>query len=91
MEIHLSNIIEIINPTQKIINFVKTNYVYKNPNYIKKQRMGFYVGKTAKTIKLYEMYNNNLYLPIGCFSDIWGLHPYKEDYKDYALFANMEE
>ena len=85
MEIHLSNIIEIINPTQKIINFVKTNYVYKNPNYIKKQRMGFYVGKTAKTIKLYEMYNNNLYLPIGCFSDIWGLHPYKEDYKDYSV------
>lgn len=85
MEIHLSNIIEIINPDAKIMNFVKTNYVYKNPNYTKKQRMGFYVGKTAKTIKLYETYNNNLYLPIGCFSDIWGLHPYKEDYKDYSV------
>ena len=47
--------------------------------------MGFYVGKTAKTIKLYETYNNNLYLPIGCFNDIWQLHPYKEDYKDYSV------
>lgn len=85
MKIILSNIIEIIEPNTKMLNFVKTNYIYKNPNYTKKQRMGFYVGKTAKTIKLYEMYNNNLYLPIGCFSDIWELYPYKEDYEDYSV------
>ena len=85
MEIHLSNIIEIINPTQCVLTFVKTNYVYKNPNYTKKQRMGFYVGRTPKTIKLYEIYNDNLYLPIGCFTDIWDIHPIKEDYKDYSV------
>lgn len=85
MKINLSNIIEIIEPNTEIMNFVKTNYIYKNPNYIKKQRMGFYVGKTAKTIKLYETYNNNLYLPIGCFLDVWKIHPYKDDYKDYSV------
>ena len=85
MKIILSNIIEIIDPTKEILDFVKTNYTYKNPNYDKKRRMGFYLGKTSKTIKLYELYNNRIYLPCGVFNDIWKIHPYKEDYKDYSV------
>lgn len=85
MEIHLSNIIEIIDPTKEILDFVKTKYIYKNPTYEKKRRMGFYLGKTNKTIKLYELYQDRLYLPIGCFEDIWKIYPYKEDYKDYSV------
>lgn len=89
MEIHLSNIIEIVNPTKDILNFVKKEYVYKNPAYEKKKRMGFYTGKTSKTIKLYDIYNDNIYLPIGCFTDIWTLHPYKKDYYDYSVTKNI--
>ena len=85
MKIILSNIIEIIDPTKEILDFVKTNHTYKNPNYDKKRRMGFYLGKTSKTIKLYELYNNRIYLPCGVFNDIWKIHPYKEDYKDYSV------
>ena len=85
MEIHLSNMIEIIDPTKEIIDFVKSNYVYRNPMYDKKMRMGFYLGKTSKTIRLYDFYKDNLYLSIGCFEDIWKIHPYKEDYKDYSV------
>lgn len=85
MQIVLSNIIEIINPTKEILDFVKNNYIYRNPNYDKKKRMGFYLGKTSKTIKLYELYQDRLYLPIGCFEDIWKIHPHKEDYKDYSV------
>lgn len=90
MKIYLSNIIEITNPTKDILNFIKKEYVYKNPSYDKKKRMGFYVGKTPKTIKLYDIYNDNVYLPIGCFDDIWSLHPYKEDYKDYSVTRNID-
>lgn len=85
MEIHLSNIIEIVDPTKDILDFVKKSYVYKNPNYEKKKRMGFSTYKTARTIQLYEIYNNNIYLSIGCFEDIWNIHPYKEDYIDYSV------
>lgn len=85
MEIHLSNMIEIINPTKDILKYVEKNYTYTNPNYIKKQKMGFYTGKTTRTIKLYEIFMNNVYLPIGCFNDIWKLYPNIEDYKDYSV------
>ncbi len=89
MEIYISNIIEIKKPTKEVLDFVKSKYVYKNPSYDKKKRMGFYVGKTPKTIKLYDIYNDNIYLPIGTFDDIWKLHPYKEDYTDYTICKNI--
>lgn len=85
MKVTLSNIIQIEEPNDAIKTYCKKNLTFNNPDYIKKQRMGFWVGKTPKTIKLYDCYNDNLYLPIGCFEDIWQLHPYKEDYKDYSI------
>ena len=85
MKITLSNIIEITEPTEEILNFIKINYIYRNPNYDKKRRMGFYTGCTAKTIKLYEIYQGNVYLPIGCFTDIWKMYPDKNYYTDYSV------
>ena len=41
MEIHISNLIEIINPTKDILDFVKDTYVYNNPSYEKKEKNGF--------------------------------------------------
>lgn len=90
MKIIISNIIEIQEPTQAILDFCKKEYTYKNPSYDKKKRMGFSTYKTAKTIKLYEFYNNSVYLPCGTFDDIWKLHPYKEDYKDYSVTRNID-
>ena len=46
--------------------------------------MGFSIYKTPKTLSLYDYYQDNIYLPIGCFDDIWNIHPYKEDYTDYT-------
>lgn len=85
MKIHLSNIIEIVEPTENIINYCKKDLTLKNPDYDKKKRMGFYTGGISKTIKIYNEYNNYLYLPIGCFDDIWKLHPFKDDYIDYSV------
>ena len=85
MKVTLSNIIQIEEPTQEILDYCKNELTFNNPDYTKKQRMGFWVGRTPKTIKLYDYYNDNIYLPIGCFEDIWRLHPYKEDYKDYSI------
>ena len=85
MKIILSNIIQIEEPTKEILNYCKNELTFNNPDYTKKQRMGFWIGKTPKTIKLYDYYNDNIYLPIGCFENIWQLHPHKEDYKDYSI------
>lgn len=90
MEIHLSNMIEIIDPTKEIIDYVKKTYTYRNPMYDKKMRMGFYLGKTSKTIRLYDFYRDNLYLPIGCFQDMWNLHPIKKDYVDYSVTKEIK-
>ena len=90
MKIILSNIIEIQEPSKDVLDFVKKSYVYKNPNYEKKKRMGFSTYKTARTIQLYEIYNDNIYLPIGCFEDIWNIHPHKEDYTDYSVVRPID-
>ena len=84
MKVLLSNIIEIQEPTKEILDYCKKELTFSNPDYIKKQRLGFWLGKTPKTISLYDYYENNIYLPIGCFNDIWEIHPYKDDYTDYT-------
>lgn len=85
MKIVLSNIIEIQDPTKEVLDYCKKELTFNNPDYIKKQRMGFWTGKTPKKISLYDYYQDNIYLPIGCFEDIWNLHPRKEDYTDYTI------
>ena len=84
MKITLTNIIEIQEPTKEILDYCKKELTFSNPDYIKKQRMGFSVYRTPKTISLYDYYQGNIYLPIGCFNDIWEIYPYKEDYVDYT-------
>lgn len=84
MKINISNIIEIKDPTQEIIDYCKKDLTFTNPDYIKKQRMGFWMGKTPKIISLYDLYEDNVYVPIGCFEDLWKIHPIKEDYTDYT-------
>ena len=92
MEILISNIIEIKDPTKEILDYCKKELTFANPDYIKKQRLGFWTGGTSKTISLYDMYQDRIYLPVGCFDDIWYIHPIKEDYKDYTTtkYANIK-
>ena len=92
MKILLSNIIEIQDPNKEVLDYCKKELTFSNPDYIKKQRMGFWCGKTPKTISLYDYYEDNIYLPIGCFEDIWEIHPVKEDYKEYTTIkkANIK-
>ena len=85
MKITISNVIHIHEPNEAVIKYCKNELTYKNPDYQKKKNMGFYVYGTPKEIKLYDFYNGDLYIPLGCFNDIWNIHPYKEDYKDFSI------
>lgn len=84
MLVIISNILEIVRPTDEIKNYCTKKLVFNNPEYIKKKKMGFWIGKTPKTIKLYDLYNDRYYLPLGCFEDIFRIHPIIEDYRDYT-------
>ena len=84
MKIIITNLIQIEEPTSLILRYCKEKLTFKNPDYDKKRRMGIWLGKTPKEIKLYDLYQDSVYIPIGCFNDIWELHPYKEDYVDVS-------
>lgn len=85
MKVIISNILEIIDPTEEVLDYCKKTLTMYNPDYINKKKRGFWIGKTPKTIKLYDVYDGNLYLPYGCFKDIFKIHHVIEDYKDYTV------
>lgn len=65
MNTTIANRIYIEEPTLEIIRWAKDNLRFPNPEYEKKQRMGFWVGRTPKNIELFERDGNKLILPFG--------------------------
>ena len=64
-----------------IEKWCKSNLVIRNPEYIKKSRMGFWTANTPKTLTLYEKDGDDLVLPYGCFNEILRLCPLMEQVK----------
>ena len=58
------------NVSLDFIRWVNKNLVLSNPEYIKKQRMGFWTGKTPRNITLYEMDGDAYILPFGCLREV---------------------
>ena len=90
MKIILSNVIEITEPSDNVLKYCKEKLTFVNPEYGKRKKMGYWVGKIPKDIKLYCMYNNKLYVPYGFFEELWKVHPYKEDYVDYTTTKHAD-
>lgn len=70
MQVTISNNIKIQNPTDDIIKWCKQNLIIDNPDYIKKARMGFWLGNTPKTLSLYEEHGDSIILPYGTLKQI---------------------
>ena len=85
MKIVITNKIVIYEATEGIINYCKTKLTFKNPEYEKKKRMGFWCQNIPRVIRLYDYYQGVYYLPIGCFNDIFDIHPYPTDYSDLSI------
>lgn len=85
MEIIISNIIQVKEPTKEIEEYCKRELTITNPEYNKKRQMGFWTAKTPRNIHLYDCDEHNIYLPIGCFVDLWKMYPDKSLYKDYSV------
>lgn len=69
----ISNRIRIEDPTPEVVQWAKDNLRFPNPEYEKKQRMGFWVGKTPKELRLYEWDGNTLVLPFGICRELMPL------------------
>ena len=68
MLITVSNNLQIEDVSPEFEEWCKKNLVLINPEYTKKERMGFWVGNTPKFIHLFEKRGNTYALPYGCMS-----------------------
>ena len=75
MNILLSNNVEVEDPSPEIIQFCKTELTMANPEYAKKERMGFWLGDTPKTLYLFSRRGNTLILPFGVWERVLALSP----------------
>ena len=73
MGVVISNRIYISDPSDEIVSWAKDNLMFPNPEYEKKQRMGFWVGRTPKEIRLYEWNGKTLIMPFGVCREIMPL------------------
>ena len=73
MNTRIANRIWIEDPSEDVKDWAKNNLRFPNPEYEKKQRMGFWVGRTPKELRLYEWDGNTLILPFGVCREIMPL------------------
>ena len=70
MNTTIANRIFIEDPTDKIKAWVKLNLIFPNPDYVKKERMGYWTGRTPKEMRLFEWNGRTLILPFGVCREI---------------------
>ena len=68
--ITVSNVITIDHPSRQLLSWCTKNLRLRNPEYDKKQRMHFWVGKTPEWLYLYEIHGDKLILPFGTLRSI---------------------
>ena len=68
--ITVSNVITIDNPSRELLSWCTKNLRLRNPEYDKKLRMHFWVGKTPEFLYLYEIHGDKLVLPFGTLRNI---------------------
>ena len=69
----ISNNIRISNPTQGIKDFCKNNLVIDNPEFLRRLKLGKYLGNIPEKIALYKKDGNDLILPYGCQDAVFRL------------------
>ncbi len=70
MSITISNVITIDKPSKELLSWCTKNLRLRNPDYDKKVRMHFWVGKTPEWLYLYEVHGDKLILPFGTLRNI---------------------
>lgn len=71
MELIIGNEIEVIDPTPAVLGFCERNLVVDNPDFIIANRLGRYVGRMERSLRLFVRNGNRILLPYGCIDSIW--------------------
>lgn len=70
MTTEIANRITITGPTDEIRQWVKDNLIMPNPDFQKKERMGLWVGRTPRDLRMFEWRGDKLILPFGVCREI---------------------
>ena len=65
VEINITNNIKLSNLPTQLLKDIKQRLTITNPEYEKKIRMGFFIGKTPKKLNLYTTEGNDIIIPYG--------------------------
>ena len=81
MKYVIANDIRVEQPSQEVVSYANAQLILDNPEYAKKERMGYWTGETPKKICLFSQDVDTLILPYGCLSDLWKFKPF--DYETH--------
>lgn len=70
-ELYVNSRLHIKNYTKDMLEWAKENLIFNNPKYIKAEALGKWTGNIERYIYMYEIRNNVLVLPFGCFKDFY--------------------
>lgn len=93
MKTTISNVITVHDPTPEVKQWAEKELVLPNPEYAKKERMGYWVGNTPRKLTLYEQNGFDLILPFGVLREIWPMVRDSEvetDFADHYYIAYSE-
>ena len=65
MEVTISNEIIVKEPSAALIQWVRENLVFENPEYINRTRRGLWTGNTDRYLTMYKVVSEDLVLPCG--------------------------
>ncbi|GHV48036.1 hypothetical protein FACS189499_06650 [Clostridia bacterium] len=89
MNIIVSNVLTIEDPTAEVRAWCKNNLIIANPDYDKKARMHLWRGDTPRTLCLYEEKGSSLILPFGTLRDLSRLKLDTTCRKEFAVAEDI--
>lgn len=90
MTINVSNEIYIRGYDDNILEWCRQNLIISNPDYIKKQRMGKWLGNTPKHLYMYRIDGDTLIIPHGRLNDIISMYGERCIRYDYPSFRKVD-
>lgn len=70
MQVSVGSQIRITKPHKELVEWCNSTLTLRNPEYEKKKRMGFWLGKTPEKIRLFQWDGDVLLLPYGCLRTV---------------------
>ena len=70
-EMYVDSRLNIKDYTNEMLLYAKEKLIFNNPKYIKAEALGKWTGNIEKYIYMYEIRNNVLVLPFGCFKNFY--------------------